>query len=315
MMPPSAQKRDTRAIAALLALSFLWSLGSLRADLLPYNWQGRTASTLIGQALRLAALAIEAALIARITRSRRVRRSATVSAALIGLGLFALPALTLYFAAPFVSDLTRTALFSLALIFAVLFEPYLGRANAPQSRTALLAALIGVSGTLCLFSIDMPGSPQTVLAFFAVVLLAAAVAAVNCYAVRIASIEDAPSPAATAAVATAGAALALGVASAAAQSPTPSAALFIPDLLWTTLIDLPALLLLFWLMHRMTAARMTLRFLLAPLLTGILGLALYRPPVGLRSFAGLALMALGAAWMLLARDEVPEATESTLHLE
>lgn len=314
MTQPSAQKRDTRAIAALLALSFLWSLGSLRADLLPYNWQGQSASTLIGQALRLAVLAIEAALLARIMRSRRVRRSATFSAAFVGLGLFALPALALHFAAPFVSDLTRTALFSLALIFAVLFEPYLGRARATQSRTALLAALVAVSGTLCLFSIDMPGSQQAVVAFIAVVLLAAAVAAVNCYAVRLATAEDAPSPAATAAVATAAAALVLGVASAATQSAVLSSASLIPDLLWTTLIDLPALLLLFWLMRRITAARMTLRFILAPLLAGIIGLALYRPPVSLGSFTGLALMAIGAAWMLLARDD-SDAAESTLHLE
>ncbi len=315
MTQPSAHKRDTRAIAALLALSFLWSLDSLRADLLPYRWQSDSASTLSGQALRLAVLAIEAAIIARITRSPRVRRRDTVQAALIGLGLFAAPALILHFAAPFVPDLTRTALFALTPIFAVVLEPYLGRADANQSHSALLAVLVALTGVLSIFPVDAPVTPRAAFGFLAIVFAAACIAAVNCAAVRLASVEDAPSPAATAAIATAAAAVAICLASPFAAATALSASALIPDLLWTTLIDLPALLLLFGLMHRLTAARMTLRFILAPLFAGVFGLILFRPPVSLRSLAGLALMALGAAWMLLTRDSDSETAESTLHLE
>lgn len=297
----------------MLALSFLWSLGSLRADLLPYAWQGAAASSLAGQALRLAVPAFEAAILARLLRSPRVSRRGTMHAALIGLGLFAVPALLIHLAAPYVADLTRTALFSFTPVFAVVFEPYLGRPNASQSRSALLAALVSVSGALFLFPVNLPGSPQSFCALCAVLLATLCVAAVNCRAVRVACAPDAPAPIATAAIAAAAAAVALSLVSTSAEPALITTATLVPELVWTTLVDLPALLLLFWLMRRITAARMTLRFILAPVLTGIFGLILFQPPVGLRAVAGLALMALGAAWMLLARDT--ETDDSSLHLE
>jgi hypothetical protein len=46
------------------------------------------------------------------------------------------------------------------------------------------------------------------------------------------------------------------------------------QLLGLLLIDLPALFLLFWLMRRLGASRMTARFLLAPLFTILAGMAL-----------------------------------------
>ena len=54
---------------------------------------------------------------------------------------------------------------------------------------------------------------------------------------------------------------------------------------------LPALLLLFWLMRRMAASRMTARFLLAPLLAILAGMALERSAPPLRGWIGMALLA------------------------
>jgi drug/metabolite transporter (DMT)-like permease len=80
---------------------------------------------------------------------------------------------------------------------------------------------------------------------------------------------------------------------------------------WTT-FDLLALALLFWLMRRMTAVRMTTRFLIAPLLANLIGLAFLRPGVQVRGWLGLMLIALGSGWLLLAPKDEPEETGSPL---
>ncbi|HZB87128.1 MAG TPA: DMT family transporter [Terracidiphilus sp.] len=317
-MMHSAAKRDTRAhtraVTALLALSLIWALGSLRADVLPDRWQDTLSATLSGQALRLAVLAIAAALVARVTRSRRLPWPSAMRAALVGLGLFALPALVVHLAAPYSTALTRAALFALTPVFAVVLEPYLGPANAAQSRTALGAALAAFTGMLLFIPVELPNSPQSFVALGAVVLAALFVAAVNCRAVRFACADDAPPPAAVAAIAAAAAAFALSLVGTTAEHLDWTATALVPGLVWTTLVELPALLLLFGLMRRMTAARMTLRFILAPLFAGVLGLVLFRPPVSARALAGLALMAGGAGWLLLTRDASPDADDSMLHL-
>ena len=81
---------------------------------------------------------------------------------------------------------------------------------------------------------------------------------------------------------------------------TSTLALFIPKLF---LIDVPGLFLLFWLMARLAASRMTARFLIAPLLASLAGLALERmlPPV--RGMLGLLLLAGGSGWLVFAPAE------------
>ena len=61
---------------------------------------------------------------------------------------------------------------------------------------------------------------------------------------------------------------------------------------------LPGLLLLFWLMRRMSAVQMTTRYVLAPLMTVMLGMALERPAVGLSTWLGILLIASGVGWLL-----------------
>ncbi|MGB6193264.1 MAG: hypothetical protein WBF42_12425, partial [Terracidiphilus sp.] len=86
---------------------------------------------------------------------------------------------------------------------------------------------------------------------------------------------------------------------------------------WIIVPTTLATLLLFWLMRRMNAAAMTTRYVIAPLIANLIGLALLRPTVSLRAGLGLALIAAGAGSLLLARNGKPENIDApqTLHLE
>jgi drug/metabolite transporter (DMT)-like permease len=61
--------------------------------------------------------------------------------------------------------------------------------------------------------------------------------------------------------------------------------------------------LLVWLLPQISATRMTTRFILAPLLTVLLGIVLEQPGITARIVLGVILMAAGALWLLLASDE------------
>ena len=84
------------------------------------------------------------------------------------------------------------------------------------------------------------------------------------------------------------------------------------QLVWIALIDLPALLLIFWLLRCMSAARMTTRYILAPLLIVIAGIALEQPAITTRMVVGTILMAVGAIGLLLAPDDDTHETISAL---
>ena len=80
---------------------------------------------------------------------------------------------------------------------------------------------------------------------------------------------------------------------------------FPPNLLqivWLVAVDVPPLLLLLWLLNRMSAARMTARFLLAPLLTVLAGIVLEQPQINARMITGISLLAAGTAWLLLVKE-------------
>ena len=74
------------------------------------------------------------------------------------------------------------------------------------------------------------------------------------------------------------------------------------QLVWLVLFDLPPLILLFWLLSRISATRMTARFILAPLFTVLAGIALEQPQITTRMIIGVALLAVGATWLLLANE-------------
>jgi drug/metabolite transporter (DMT)-like permease len=201
-------------------------------------------------------------------------------------------------------------------VFTLVFEPYFDSGFDRQSRSTLLAALMSIVGALCVFPVEIPASIEAGLALCAVILAAACIAAANCKAVVLATQPAEKSTATTAqmaAIAGAIAAIAFAVASAITERPVWKWNIWQPELLWSALVEAPALLLLFWLMRRMSATRMATRYVIAPLLAILIGAALMRSDLALRTWLGLALMAGGAAYLLLAPAAEPESTGLSLH--
>jgi drug/metabolite transporter (DMT)-like permease len=305
-------KTKAAPVGGLLLLCFLWALVSLRSDLLPGSLQVARSSPLASEAVSLAVFAVIAAVAASLRKAPWPRGSKIRATALAGLGLFAVPSVLIEVANGTISAATRVALFSLTPVFAVVLEPHLGSPSARQQRGALAAALIAVFGTLLVFPLDVPlnvpRSGAVAFAFCAILAAVVSVAAANCLSVRLACEQSAPSMVSFAALATGIAAITLGASSALLERHTWSA----PNLDPWTALDLSALVLLFWLMHRMTAVPMTTRFLIAPLLANLIGLAFFRPGVQSQGWVGLLLITAGSGWLLLGPRDEPEENGSSL---
>jgi drug/metabolite transporter (DMT)-like permease len=235
---------------------------------------------------------------------------------LVGLGLFAIPAILIDLAALRTYPPTRAVLLTLVPLFAAVFEPYIvlsvdGK-DSRQSRFALLAALVGVAGAICIFSVELPVSIQAFAAFCAVILAAASIAVSGCKAVAVTQ-ENPASLTTMATIASGVAALFNAGASAVLEQPTLAWSALWPELLWSAAVELPALTLLFWLMRHLTATRMATRYLLAPMIAIAAGAVLVQAPLNSRICLGLALMAASAAWLLFAPEARLESTGLVLH--
>jgi drug/metabolite transporter (DMT)-like permease len=305
--------RDTVPVTVLLLLCFLWSLGSIRSDLMP----GVFAADLPPferEALHLGVLAAVGWLLAAVLGAKWPKGRQIWDAVLIGLGLFVVPALLGEASKGEIPDLTRVALYSLTPVFAVAFEPYLGRLTESQAKGGLLAALGCVIGTLGVFPLVIPRTWQGVAGFFAIVLAVACVAATNCLAVRTISEMPLKSGSPVAAIAGATSAAILAAASLVSEHPTWGHPVVGLEIAWTTAVELPELLLLFWLMRRMSAVRMTTRFVVTPLIVNVVGFIVLRPSMRVRAGLGILLLALSTGWLLSAREEEGEATGLPLNL-
>jgi drug/metabolite transporter (DMT)-like permease len=304
-------------VAGLLLLSFLWALDSLRSDLFPHSFAsiGTSQQTTLGnEAASFLLLAIAAALFSAARKAPWPRGPQLWSAIAIGIGLFAAPAELVSLSATWVSATTRVAIFSLVPVFAIVLSPHLGSEAEPSSTSALIGALAAVAGTLCIFPLQLPSSISSTAAIAALLFAAACIAAANCFAVRLARAAQTGSPAPLVAVATSAAAAALVFAGMFIHSAPLSLTAFLSQPFWSALLPLPALLILFWLMPRMTAARMTTRFVLAPFLAVLIGIAFEQPSVGLRIWIGLLLVAAGAGWLLFAPAEMSDADSLSINL-
>jgi len=306
-------KGQWTSLSVLLLLCFLLAIGAMRSDLFPASSANSTPQMEM-EALPFALLTVIAASFAAAHRATWPRGKQLGPPILMALALFVAPSVIVHFALDWVSAFTRVVLFSLVPVFAVVFEPHLGRSSASQSRGGLLAALVSLIGMLCVFPVETPASIQAGCAFAVVIVAAAGVAAANCYAVRLASESSQQTIIPMAAIASAAAALGL-IASGAVTDGFPThLSMDGQDLAWSLIVALPGLLLLFWLMPRLTAVRMTSRFVLAPLIAILIGMAIDRPAVGPRIWLGLLLVVGGAAWLLFARDDQPTANSSTFNL-
>jgi drug/metabolite transporter (DMT)-like permease len=286
----------------------IWAGRALRSDLLPGLTPTANSSSLATQAALLVLFAGIAAAAAFVRRSKWPHGSMLGSTVLAGIGLFAVPTVLIEVAKGNIDAITRVALFSLAPVFAVVLEPYLGSGSTSQQRGGLVASLIAVCGTLLVFPLDVPQAGGAVLAICGILIAVASVAAANCLSVRLVCEQGAGSVLSFAAIATGSAAVALGIWSALFERHRWASPYVDP---WTAL-DLLALVLLFWLMRRMTAVRMTTRFLIAPLLANLVSLAFLHPGVQARGWLGLLLIAAGSGWLLLAPEDEPAESGSSL---
>lgn len=297
-MGASARKRDKAfTLAGFLLLCLLWAADSLRGDLLPPS-AASALPILERQALQFALLAVAAALAATVCRAEWPRGRRLGQCVLVGVGLFLVPALLIHFSKEWISDLSRVALFSLVPVFALVFEPYFDSGSDSLSKSGLIASLAGVAGTLLVFPVDVPGSIAAGGAFCVLIGAAACIAAANCGAVYIAAYLPGRSLLAMVAIMSGSAAPGFALASELTERPTWSWSGVSSEFGWWAVVEWPALLLLFWLMRRMSAVPMTTRFLLAPLIANIVSLLLLRPTVSLRAGLGLLLIAAGAGWLL-----------------
>jgi drug/metabolite transporter (DMT)-like permease len=290
-----------KPVAALFLLCLLWALDGLGPDLFPVLRHSQLPA-MVRQAITYALLAVVAAVYAITQRAKWPGGRTALAWVGIGLLLFAIPVLLVAAAQGWVSQLERVAIFSLAPVFAVVLEPHLGKSEL-RSSGALFAALVAVAGALCIFPLNVPGSPGAVAAVLAVVAAAACAAIGNCLAARLATSQSNPSLAICAALASGSAALAFAAVGACTEHAQWRLSQSITQLVWVTLIDLPALLLIFWLLRCMSAARMTTRYILAPLLIVLAGIALEQPAITTRMVLGTILMAVGATGLLLAPDD------------
>ena len=299
---------DLSAAFGLLVLSVLWAVASLEKDLFPHL-DAATVSPAQRQAVFYFVFAALAASVA-VARSIEFPRGRYAWAcACIGIGLFVIPAALVAWAEDWVSTLDRIAVFSLTPVFAVVLEPYLQGTPPRPGKAALAGALAGVAGVLFALPLDVPGSFRAGIALCALLAAATNIAATNCLAVRLARNLASRSFLPMAAQAGAGSAFCF----AAAAAFTPGSAwrwsALSSQLLWLLVIELPGLFLLFWLMRRLAASRMTARFLLSPLFVILAGMILYRASPPRRAWLGMALLGSGAGWLVFAPGEKKEAEE------
>jgi drug/metabolite transporter (DMT)-like permease len=294
-------------IAALLLICLIWAWNSLRSDLFPGSGARIRVTPLVREALLLgifAALAVATALLRKV---RWPHNGALGRSVLVGLGIFVVPAIVNELGKGWITDSARVALFSLTPMFAMVFQPHLN-SNAREPRAGLAAALIAVAGTFLVFPVDFPLTMASGFAFGGVLVSAISVAAANCVGVRLASDQIAYSVLGFASIAAAAAALGVAPIVLFFGNGHGTAAPFDP---WAA-PDLIALALLFWLMARMSPVQMTTRFLIAPLLANLAGLAILRPQVQIQAWIGLVFIAFGAGWLLRAPEGEPADTGSLL---
>jgi hypothetical protein len=282
-------------IGGLLLLCLIWAIRWVRADFQPGISATWTVSPLMMQAALLGLFAAGVSVAAVVRGANWPGRDLAGRAALVGIGLFVVPAVLTSFAKDQIGDATRVGLFSLTPLFAVIFEPYLGidAGEAVENRSGFLAAMIAIVGTFLVFPVELPRSYGAAVVMLGVVLAAVSIAAANCAGVRVA--RESGSVLTFAPIAAGAAAFVLGIVGLAFRQSVGGS---VPFDVWAT-PDLLALALLFWLMRRMSAVQMTTRFLIAPLMANLISLALIRPHVDIQSWIGLAMIAGGAGLMVI----------------
>ena len=301
-LPHGVKHTDWPAIGALLTLSALWATAWLRADLSP-GLRSEELPNSVRQAVLFSVFTAVAAVGTLVRRGAFPRGRNAWACFGLGLGLFVVPAALTTLAEGWISAFEQVAIFSLTPVFAVVLEPHLQDHGPRQGRAALPGALAALSGALCLFSLDVPNSLRAGVGLCALLVAVFVIAAANCKAVQMASEVASGTMLPIAALAACTGAMCFSLAAGFTLHTASRWRASTSELLWLLVTDLPGLILLFWLMGRMSASRMATRFLLAPLFA-ILGGIAFEPAVPpLRAIVGILLLAGGAGWLVLAPPE------------
>ena len=299
---------DRTPAFGLLLLSVFWAADSLQKDLFPH-FLAATVSPAQRQAVFYSVFAALAASVALARRIEFPRGRHAWACFCLGIGLFVVPAALVACAEGAVSTLDRVAIFSLTPVFTVVLEPYLQGVPPRQGKLALAGALAGVAGILFVLPLDVPGSFQAGVALCALLAAAASIAATNCLAVRLARNLASGSILPMAAQAGAGSAVCFSAAAAFTPRTAWRWSALQSQLLWLLVVELPGPFLLFWLMRRLAASRMTARFLISPLFAILAGMILDRASPPGRAWVGMVLLAGGAGWLVFAPPEKSEEEE------
>lgn len=223
-----------------------------------------------------------------------------VEMALAGACVFVLPGAVLELTAGGISSFTSVALFCAIPVTTVFFTDAFGR--AAEARNLLWPALVALLGALLLFPVEIPSTTRRIVCFVGVTGCCVLVGAAGIWMHRL--LQGHGVAEAVVIVGTVGAA-ALAAYGFRLGWPAISLAMLAEELGLGAVYDLPLVWLTVWLAREVAPVRLSARFLIAPLATAAESYAIERGPLDALRLLALALIAAGAA-MLLVRDEAEE---------
>ena len=321
--------RNSFLTMTLGLLSGLWGCEALLPDLLPVmrvDRRGLGTGSFAAEATLLAILCCWFGLHAAVKRVPRPTLWEAWKLVAAGVALFVLPATLIRLAGSEISAYARTVLLTLIPMFSVVLEPYLGRQGDAPLRGSLFAAMAGTVGALLVFPVDPPRSASATFSLALLLLAALLVAAAGCLLYRLGSSFGGVSRSLSPAMAVLAGTGAIGLIGA-----EVCFTLFggignfwvrlEPEFGWIDLLELPALFLLLNLLPRMRPERSAVRYLLAPLITIVLGVSLLKlggdspSPLGLRTWLGLVVLAGSVGYLVLATESEADGDSRLLGLE
>jgi drug/metabolite transporter (DMT)-like permease len=208
-------------------------------------------------------------------------------------------------------------LLALVAVFAAVLEPYLSGAETLPAGHALPAAIACAAGAFLIFPVEIPRAVEGVIGFLAAVIAVAAVAAANCLGGSLLrgnpQIENSQlrltSTLAIAAGAGAPGLALMAILRRGGMHALPGWSEIGCALVWPAAIDGPAILLLFWLMRRMPAVQMALRFVIGPLMAVAIEALALQQHLSAQTVAGLLTAAAGCWWLLRIHSQGRESPE------
>lgn len=227
-----------------------------------------------------------------------------VALAGVGVCLLVVPSIALNVAAGEVSEFAIATIFCAAPLMTVLVAGLWGAdvGDATRARGLMVPALVGLGGALLLFPMSNPGSLH---GWVMLAMVAAACAVIAAASVLIHPLLQGVGVAEAVAMIALACAAALAVWATLRGWPPMGARQAAGEVLRGAVFDLPEIWLLVWLMREVPPARLSARFLLAPLVTVLERYTAARVGLDWRQIVAAALICAGAA-MLLFRDEPEE---------